>query len=145
VELSDSFWKVNSPKYVLRRSSHLADAPTTSCLLVWRPCATRRGRAPTELRLSALPFARLAKDVPIGGCSGVECRLSWRRGWKVLCALIRVSSGPPCYMPRGVSLSPSPRGLRFGLDPATDQKVQAQNDGEGARYRKPRDYPEEHD
>src|SRR5215217_2761143 len=98
--------------------------------------------------LSILPAARplscLAKDVPFGGCSGGGCRLSWRRGWKVHCVLIKVSSGPTCYMPRGVSLSPFPRGLRFGLDPATDQKVQAPNDGEGARYRKPRDYPEEH-
>jgi hypothetical protein len=40
------------------RSSHLAHAPATSCLVPWRRCATRRGRAPAgRLR----PFARLAR------------------------------------------------------------------------------------
>jgi hypothetical protein len=73
--------------------------------------AVLRGHAPSPSSRRGLCMV-LAKDVPFGGCSGVGCRLSWRRGWGAPCALIGFSPVPP-YRPRQFSHRIR-RGLSFG-------------------------------
>ena len=83
-----------------------------------------------------MPFAcrsqkKCRKNVPFGGCSGLGCRLSWRRGWAVPCALIGFSPGPPRYRPRQVSHRIR-RGLRFA--PRKRYAVRPRRRGSAPRY-----------